>query len=155
VSRERSLITMQIVHRPLDEVFAFFAEPRNLARITPPSLRFRLVAPEHPVMARGLVLRYRIRSLGVPMTWVSEITEYDPPREFVDVQRRGPYAAWHHRHTFRAIAEGTEVADVVTYRLPFGAIGAIAHPVVRRQLDAIFAYRKSAINAAFGTPVAF
>ena len=140
------LAVTQIVPRPLDQVFAFFAEPANLARITPPRMGFALMAPSQPVMAQGLLLRYRIHPFGMPLTWVSEITVYDPPHRFVDVQRKGPYASWHHEHSFRAIDGGTEVLDTVTYRLPFGLLGAIAHGLVRRELNAIFAYREVAIQ---------
>jgi len=146
-----TLSATQRVARPLDAVFAFYAEPRNLARLTPSSLGFRLVRPPDPVMARGLTLTYRIRPMGIPMTWVSEITEYDPPHRFVDEQRRGPYAYWHHAHTFRAVDGGTEVADVVTYRLRFGPVGRVVHALlVRRQLEAIFAFREAAIRETFG-----
>ncbi len=146
-----TLSTKQRVARPLDTVFAFYAEPRNLARLTPPSLGFRLVDPSEPVMARGLRLTYRIRPLGIPMTWVSEITEYDPPHWFADEQRRGPYAYWHHEHTFRAVDGGTEVADEVTYGLPFGPVGRLVHAlVVRRQLAAIFSFRETAVRETFG-----
>lgn len=109
----------------LAETFAFFARPDNLARITPPWLAFRVVSRDDD-MRRGLRIEYRIRPLGFPQKWISEIIEYDPPHRFVDEQVKGPYALWHHDHRFRAVAGGTEVSDTVTYALPFGPIGRLA-----------------------------
>lgn len=141
----------QVVARRLDEVFAFFAEPRNLALITPAWLAFRMIDDDPGDMAEGLRLRYRIRPLGVSQRWVSEITRWDPPRSFVDEQVRGPYARWHHEHVFTAVAGGTEVVDRVTYALPLGILGGMAHALlVRRQLRAIFDYREEAIREGLG-----
>ncbi len=146
-----ALARKQVVPAPLDDVFAFFAEPRNLARITPPWLKFQLVEPRNPVMATGLRLRYRIRPFGVPQTWVSEITEYRPGEYFVDEQRRGPYREWRHAHVFLPQGNATVVMDTVDYALPFGVLGRLVHAlVVRRQLEGIFDYRDAAIRAAFG-----
>jgi len=140
-----TLERVQVVPWPLDTTFAFFAAPDNLARITPPWLGFRIVSPDRE-MREGLRIEYRVRPLGFPQTWVSEITAYDPPHRFVDEQRVGPYALWRHEHRFIAVGGGTEVRDRVEYALPFGALGRLAHTVlVRRQLDAIFAYREEAL----------
>jgi len=128
--------------RPRAEVFAFFADPGNLARITPPWLGFRLLTTE-PKMAAFTVLDYRIRWLGLPLRWRTLIREYDPPTRFLDVQVRGPYDRWEHRHLFLEERGGTWVEDRVTYRLPLGPLGRAAHAlVVRRQLAGIWAYRR-------------
>jgi len=130
------------LRRPRPEVFAFFADPANLACITPPWLGFRLLT-ERPVMAAFTVLDYRIRWLGLPVRWRTLIREYDPPARFLDVQVRGPYDRWEHRHLFLEEAGGTWVEDRVTYRLPLGPLGRAAHALlVRRQLEAIWAYRR-------------
>jgi ligand-binding SRPBCC domain-containing protein len=140
----------QTVAAPLDEVFEFFAEPRNLARITPSWLAFRIVDPAAVTMRRGERIEYRIRPLGVSQRWVSEITEYEPPRLFVDEQRVGPYRRWHHRHEFREADGGTEIVDRVEYELPFGWLGRIVHgAVVRRQLESIFDHRGRVIDGLF------
>lgn len=139
---EHTLHRVQRVPTPLDETFEFFARPENLARITPPWLGFRMVSDDVR-MREGLRIEYRVRPLGVPQRWVSEITAYDPPHRFVDEQVAGPYARWHHEHRFRAVDGGTEVTDTVTYALPFGPIGRLAHGLlVRRQLESIFDYRE-------------
>lgn len=141
----------QTVPRPPEAVFPFYADPRNLARITPPWLDFRIVSDGALEMCAGLRIDYRIRPLWVPQRWTSEITVWEPPHRFVDEQRRGPYRRWHHEHTFRAVGDGTEIRDRVTYALPLGVLGRVAHAVfVRRQLEAIFAYRARVVRDLFG-----
>lgn len=146
MAEEYTLHRVQHVPLALDETFEFFSRPENLGRITPPWLAFRMVS-EGPEMREGSRIEYRIRPLGVPQKWVSEITAYDPPHRFVDEQRKGPYRRWHHEHRFRAVDGGTEVTDTVSYALPFGALGRVAHRLlVRRQLESIFDYRKQALD---------
>jgi ligand-binding SRPBCC domain-containing protein len=132
--------------KPRAVVFPFFADPANLPRITPPWLRFRLLTPA-AAMAAGAVFDYRIAWLGVPLRWRAFIREYDPPVRFVDVQVRGPYGRWEHRHLFLEEAGGTWMEDRVTYRLPLGPLGRAAHALlVRRQLAAIWRYRRRRIG---------
>lgn len=136
---------------PLERVFSFFADARNLEAITPKSLRFQIVTPMPVEMKAGLMIDYRIRLRGLPMRWRSEITEYDRPRRFVDEQRRGPYKLWRHEHYFESVTDpsgvqGTRVRDHVSY-IPRG--GAIVHRLfVRPELERIFAYRQDAIRRA-------
>ena len=138
------------IARPRDVVFAFFADPRNLTSVTPPWLGLRLET-SMATLAAGAILDFRLRWLGLPVRWRTFIREYDPPFRFVDVQVRGPYARWEHRHMFVAEGEGTWVEDRVTYRLPLGPLGRLAHGiVVRRQLEAIWIYRERQIAALVG-----
>ena len=142
---------VQVVPRTLEDVFPFFTAAENLARITPSWLGFRMVSEGPLVMRPGLRVEYRVRPLLVPQRWVSEITLWDPPRRFVDEQVHGPYRYWHHLHEFRAApGGGTEIRDRVTYALPFGPLGALAHPLVRRQLETIFAHRRRVVDERFG-----
>lgn len=141
-----SLHRRQWVPTPLDATFQFFERPQNLPLITPPWLGLELLTAEPLVMARGLTIDYRVRVLGWPTRWRSLIDEWDPPHRFRDIQVRGPYRRWDHRHWFRAQAGGTLVEDVVVYELPAGALGVLVNRVVvRRQLDAIFDYRRARI----------
>ncbi|HEY6202551.1 MAG TPA: NAD(P)H-binding protein, partial [Candidatus Limnocylindria bacterium] len=141
----------QFVPSSKAEVFAFFSRPENLGRITPADMRFELTSPDR-VMRAGLRVAYRLRTLlAIPTTWVSEITRYDAPDAFVDVQVRGPYARWEHTHTFDAArigdVIGTRITDSVTYELPFGPLGDLVNAlVVRRRLAAIFEHRRRAIE---------
>lgn len=137
------------VPKGIGETFAFFANPRNLSAITPPWLNFTLVTRD-PRMRKGAVLDYRIRWLGIPMRWKSVIASYSAPFSFTDSQEQGPYKKWIHVHTFQEAANGTRVADQVDYQLPFRPLGALAHPLVARQLREIFEYRQSALATLLG-----
>lgn len=98
------------------------------------------------------MIQYRVRPLfGIPMTWVSEITQVDGPRSFIDEQRIGPYALWHHEHSFRKLDERqTEITDVVHYAPPFWILGEIAHPfLIEPELTKIFAYREKVVRERF------
>ena len=140
----------QLVPGPLDEVFPFFAEARNLERITPPWLAFRVVTPEPIEMRPGTLIEYRLRLHGVPVRWLTRIEEFEAGRGFVDVQLRGPYRLWHHRHEFEARGEQTLVRDTVHYAMPFGLLGALAHlALVRRDLQGIFDFRRGAVTRIF------
>jgi ligand-binding SRPBCC domain-containing protein len=138
------------VDRPLGEVFAFFSDPQNLARLTPPDVGFALVPPLPGPLGEGTVINYRIRLAGLPLRWQSLISQWDPPNRFADEQTRGPYARWLHVHRFDADGSGTWVRDDVFYRLPFAPLGEVAHPFVRRKLESIFAYRRDALARHFG-----
>jgi len=130
----------------IQRAFALFEDPYNLAKITPAWLTFRIKTRQRIVMGRGARLDYTIRWLGLPLTWRTLITDYDPPRLFVDQQIRGPFQLWRHRHEFRETAVGTVISDRVDYRLPLGLLGDLAHAlVVRRQLICIFRFRQRAI----------
>jgi len=142
---------VQWVPTPLDKVFPFFAEPANLGELTPPRMRFEILTPPPLVMKEGALIDYRIALGPLPMRWRTLITRYDPPHGFTDEQLRGPYDLWHHRHDFREKDGGTEIRDTVTYRLPFGPLGSLAHALaVKRQLAEIFAYRQKRVAELFG-----
>lgn len=137
----------------LAEVFRFFEDARNLGRITPPWINFQIVNPEGIAMREGAEIDYIIRWQGLPMKWKTLITQYDPPRCFVDEQLRGPYSLWHHEHTFEETAEGVAIRDRVVYRLPLGPLGRIAHALmVKRQLLEIFRFRQAAIAKILAVP---
>ena len=122
----------QRINRPLDETFAFFARPENLARLTPPALGFELRSIDTR-MRDGLELAYRVRPLlGIPTGWRSLIQDYEPPHRLTDIQLAGPYRAWEHRHLFVEVDGVTEVTDEVRYALPLGPLGDLAHRLVVR-----------------------
>ncbi|HET8529978.1 MAG TPA: SRPBCC family protein [Methylomirabilota bacterium] len=157
--------------RPRPEVFEFFADPGNLSLIQPPWARPRWLAPPPPRLVAGAVLDFRVPRL--PMAWRVMIREFDPPYRFVDVQLRGPFARWEHRHRFvegahsepggtpgirveggandrPAGAPGTWVEDRVTYRFPAGALGRLAHALGGgRRLRGLFDYRDQRLRERF------
>ena len=141
----------QFVPTPLDDVFPFFADPANLAALTPPSLCFEILTPRPLTMKAGAVIDYRIRLGPLPVRWRTLITTFEPPHRFVDEQLRGPYDLWHHTHTFVERDGGTVLGDHVVYALPLGPLGEFAHALdVRRRLNAIFAYRRRIVAERFG-----
>jgi ligand-binding SRPBCC domain-containing protein len=147
----RTLDCRQWLPRPLDDVFEFFSRPENLSDITPPWLGFRVLTPGPLTMRTGLVIDYTVRVLGRPARWRSVIAEYDPPHGFRDVQVVGPYRRWDHRHRFRAADGGTLVEDAVVYEPPLGPLGALLDVLlIRRQLAAIFEYRRQRIEELVG-----
>ncbi len=135
----------------IQDTFRAFEDPRNLSRITPPQLGFRIVSNGNLEMRMGAEIDYTIRWLGLPLRWKTLITAYDPPRSFTDEQLRGPYSLWRHRHTFEEDPAGTLVSDCVDYRLPLGPLGSVAHGLgVARQLRGIFEYRQRAMDRLLG-----
>ena len=136
-----------VVPKPIDEVFEFFGDARNLERLTPGFLNFKILTPQPIVMRPGTMIDYRISLRGLPMRWRSEITEWKPPFSFVDEQRKGPYKKWVHRHTFAEEAGGTRVSDDVEYDVIGGAL---VHTLfVKRDLERIFNYRLSVLGQLF------
>jgi ligand-binding SRPBCC domain-containing protein len=140
---------------PVSEAWDFFSDPRNLPRITPPSLGIRITSDLPPRMHPGMLVTYAITPfLGIPVRWVTEITHVREPWLFVDEQRFGPYRFWHHQHHFREADGGTLVEDLVHYALPFGPVGRIiGGPFVRRQLSGIFSFRARFLEETFAGPV--
>lgn len=134
------------------EVFQFFADARNLDQITPPFLRFRVLTPGTIHMRAGTRIDYALRVHGLPIRWTSEITAWDPPRSFVDVQIRGPYRWWHHEHRFEETVGATRVIDEVEYASPGGRIANALF--VNRDLHRIFKYRQIVLLSHFaGRPI--
>jgi ligand-binding SRPBCC domain-containing protein len=141
----------QTVSRPVEDVFAFFADPSNLERITPAFLQFRILTPLPIAFGPGAVIEYELRLHGIPFRWKTLIEVVDPPRRFVDSQLRGPYRRWLHIHSFRsAPGGGTIVEDLIEYEMPLGPLGRLARALfVRRSLERIFDHRREAIARIF------
>ena len=137
---------------PRREIFAFFAQARNLERLTPPWLRFVIVTPEPIEMKEGSLLDYRLKIRGIPLGWQSEIGSWDPPTRFVDQQTRGPYKLWVHEHSFSDHRGGTLVVDNVTYAPPGGRI--VQKFLVAPDLRRIFRYRHQVLQEIFNPDAA-
>jgi len=144
---EHVLRREQVLEAPLERTFDFFAQAENLEAITPPWLRFRITSPTPIEMHQGALIRYRLALRRVPISWLTRIEEWEPPHRFVDAQLRGPYALWHHTHTFEAIDSGrTRMQDTVRYAQRFGPAGELAQRLfVERDLERIFDFRRDAI----------
>ncbi|NTV37734.1 MAG: SRPBCC family protein [Anaerolineales bacterium] len=148
------LIKTQFVPATIEEVWDFISSPKNLKEITPDYMGFDIISENLPdKMYAGMIIAYKVRPLlGIPMTWVTEITHVIDRQLFVDEQRFGPYRFWHHQHHFRKTSEGTEVRDLVHYALPFGPLGRlIIAMVIKARLKQIFDYRVEAIKTTLGS----
>jgi ligand-binding SRPBCC domain-containing protein len=137
---------------PLPRAFDFFSRAENLERITPPWMHFRILTPRPIQMRQGATIAYALRVRGIPLRWLTEIERWNPPFEFVDVQRKGPYRLWRHTHRFSDVAGGTSIVDIVDYALPFGWLGRLVHRMqVARDLSKIFDYRAEQVEALLRT----
>jgi ligand-binding SRPBCC domain-containing protein len=138
----------------MEQLWDFISSPVNLKEITPDYMGFDIRTPRLPEkIYPGLMISYRVSPvLGIPMNWLTEITHVQEPHYFVDEQRSGPYALWHHEHRLTPTDRGVQMSDLVTYRLPAGPLGRLAHRIfVKKQLEGIFHYRKDALEKRFGT----
>lgn len=149
--RSRSFTAEVRVAQPLDVVFPFFADARNLNELTPPWLNFHVITAGAVTMKAGAVIEYGLRVHGLPLRWRTLIAAWEPPHRFVDEQLRGPYRQWIHEHTFESDGSGTIMRDRVTYAVP----GWIIEPLINRLLvrpdiEKIFAWRTERVRALFG-----
>jgi ligand-binding SRPBCC domain-containing protein len=141
----------QWVSSPIDQTFEFFADAANLEAITPPFLNFRILTQLPVEMRVGARIDYRIALYGLPMTWKTNIDQWQPGRSFIDRQLSGPYAQWIHLHTFESSEGGTQLYDRVQYALPLDPLSRPGHPLfVRPTIERIFAHRRKVIAERFG-----
>ena len=135
------------VQRSIADTFALFCDATNLETLTPPELRFRICTPLPIEMRKGARIEYRIQLFGVPFSWLTEITRWEPGIRFVDEQISGPFRLWVHEHRFEPAEDSsTRVRDEVSYSLPFGPIGRLGHFAVRQRLDRIFDFREERVH---------
>ncbi len=136
----------------LDVAWKFLADPKNLKTITPEYMGFFIASGAEKEMFPGQIIQYIVTPVyGIKSQWVTEITHVEYQRYFVDEQRFGPYAFWHHKHFIKEIPGGVEMEDIINYKIPFGVIGQLLHPIlVKPKLDEIFEYRRKKLIALFG-----
>jgi ligand-binding SRPBCC domain-containing protein len=134
-------------------VWSFFADPRNLSFLTPPSMQFQTLSPDvSDSIYPGQLIEYRLRPLPwMHSNWLTEITQVSTGRYFEDQQRRGPYRLWHHQHHFKEIEGGVEMTDLVNYAIPYGPIGrTVNRYIVGPRLKELFRFRRQRIEEKFG-----
>ena len=144
MSKVFSLKSIQYFPSTMDQVWDFFSRPDNLKNITPAELGFNIISNHHgSEMYAGQIIEYTVSPvLGIPLYWMTEITQVKDKQYFIDEQRYGPYSLWHHQHHFKAVNGGVEMTDIVHYKLPLGPLGKLANALfVRAQLRQIFDFR--------------
>jgi ligand-binding SRPBCC domain-containing protein len=153
MSRIYSIHKKQFIPAHRSEVWDFFSRPQNLANITPPDMKFRVLNISHTDhMYPGQIIEYKVcPAAGISMYWMTEITQVKEGRFFIDEQRVGPYKLWHHQHHFKAVEGGMEMTDIIHYQLPLGWLGDLAHALfVRKRLEGIFDFRFQKAEEIFG-----
>ena len=147
-----TLHTKQKLPITVNEAWDFFSDPKNLKTITPDYMGFDILSGADRPMYPGQLIQYIVTPIaGIPTKWVTEITHVKEKEYFVDEQRFGPYALWHHKHFIKPIRGGVEMEDIVDYKLPFGKLGELFQPIlVKPNLKEIFQYRKMKLEALFG-----
>jgi len=144
MSKTYSIKTIQKLPVSIEKAWDFFSKPANLKEITPAHLDFRILSHHHgDRMYPGQIIEYKVKPLlGIPLYWMTEITQVEENKFFIDEQRYGPYSLWHHQHHFKEIEGGVEMTDIVHYRVPFWILGDLANIIlVRSELKKIFGYR--------------
>lgn len=147
-----NLSRKQILPITLSEAWAFFSTPKNLSKITPEHMAFQILYISGGESAyAGQLIRYKVSVLpGIRVNWVTEITQVKEPLHFIDEQRFGPYAFWHHQHHFREVPGGVEMVDEVNYAIGYGWLGRLAHWLfVGRAVNRIFDHRFSVLERYF------
>jgi ligand-binding SRPBCC domain-containing protein len=149
-----TLVSKMIVKTDLQTLWDFISLPENLSKITPPEMDFRITfrsSLNGGRMYPGQIIAYKVRPLPVfDASWVTEITQVQEKKFFIDEQRFGPYKFWHHQHIIKEVPDGVEMTDIVSYKLPMGFIGRwFGGWMVRRQLKKIFDYRSRQMEKLF------
>ena len=144
--------TFQNLPISCDQAWNFLGDPTNLKTITPDYMGFKILSGAEKKMYAGQIIQYIVTPvMGIPTKWVTEITHVKEGEYFVDEQRFGPYALWHHKHFIRPIENGVEMEDIIDYKIPFGTLGRLAHPIiVKPKLNEIFDYRQKKLIQLFG-----
>ncbi|SDH30164.1 SRPBCC family protein [Winogradskyella thalassocola] len=136
----------------VEQAWEFLSSPANLKVITPDYMGFNILSGADKPMFPGQIIQYIVTPvLGIKTKWVTEITHVKDHEYFVDEQRFGPYALWHHKHFIKEIDGGVEMEDIIDYKLPMGILGQLVHPfLVQPKLEEIFNYRTQKLEALFG-----
>lgn len=136
----------------VDDAWIFLSNPKNLKIITPDYMGFDIISGADRPMYAGQIIQYVVTPVwGLKTKWVTEISHVIDRQYFVDEQRFGPYALWHHKHFIKPINGGVEMEDIIDYKVPYGILGQLIHPfLVKPKLEAIFNYRTKKLEELFG-----
>jgi ligand-binding SRPBCC domain-containing protein len=148
-----SLRRVQLLPISIQEAWDFFTSPLNLSVITPPEMNFKILSSFKPSdkVYEEMLINYFVSPLfHIPLQWQTEITKVESLKFFIDEQRKGPFAVWHHEHYFKPLNDGVEMTDVVNWKVPFGFLGDIVNSiVVKRKVEEIFSFREKKLKELF------
>jgi ligand-binding SRPBCC domain-containing protein len=147
-----TLTSEQVLPLSLEKAWEFFTLPTNLDRITPKEMEFRITNNPPNKTYKGLIITYKIGALPfIKSNWITEITHLEEQKFFVDEQRFGPYAMWHHEHHFKAVSDNEVLmTDIVNFKLPFGILGdLVAGNYVKNKVKFIFESRYEILEKTF------
>ena len=135
-----------------ERAWDFFSSPKNLATITPDKMNFKILSGAETSVFAGQIIQYKVNPLPFfSVTWVTEITQVEHLKFFIDEQRYGPYSFWHHKHFIKPIKGGVEMEDIVDYKVPFGWFGrTLTKRFIQKELRQIFDYRNKKLIELFG-----
>lgn len=156
MSKVYSIKAVQLIPAERSVVWSFFSTANNLEKITPPDMPFKIIGEHHSEkIYAGQIIEYFVRPVfNIPLYWMTEITHVEHEKYFIDEQRFGPYALWHHQHHFKDLNAGVEMTDLVHYKIPFWFLGDIAYSIfIRKKLEEIFLFRRKKIEEIFGNAV--
>ena len=147
----KRIIFEQWIPKKKEEVFSFFSEVKNLESITPPNLHFKTTRMLTETIGEDTLITHKLRMNGIPISWQSLITKWNPPHQFTDIQKKGPFKKWHHTHFFKDLAGGTLMIDQVDLEVPFGIFGhTIAGWKIFKDVEKIFTFRYKTIQEIYG-----
>ena len=133
-----------------EKVFDFFSRAENLEKVTPHRLQFKILSPLPIEMRAGCIIDYQLKIYGITVSWQTEISVWEPPHRFVDLQAKGPYRKWIHEHRFEEVEGGTRMVDVVEYAVPGGWFAPMIHKLfVKKDIEAIFRFREGKYEEIF------
>ncbi len=154
ISKHSGIYTLesrQVLNATMETAWDLLSNPVNLQKITPAKMGFQITSGKPEKMYRGQIISYKVAPFaGIKTNWVTEITHVKERSYFIDEQRFGPYKMWHHEHRISPHSEGVLMYDRVSYKIPFGFLGHIAHALfIKKQLLKIFTYREKTLDKFF------
>jgi ligand-binding SRPBCC domain-containing protein len=123
-------------------VFEFHEQPNVLELLIPRSESARVIQSAK-ISEVGTQAIVETRIFGpIKSRWVAEHTLYDPPHVFEDVQVKGPFRSWRHRHIVEPVSDGAILRDEIDYQPPLGFLGRLVAPIlIQKRLQKLFDYR--------------
>lgn len=129
-----------LINCTLEELFDFHLDTNNIKLITPSHTKVELIDYEETTF-EGKIIKLKTTRAFVPIDWIVKIEKYEYPNLMVDVALKSPFAFWEHQHIFTKKGSMCELKDVIKYKLPFGILGKLIAPFIKKDIANMFAYR--------------